>query len=1052
MWFVVVAMLAAGTWAGAAETPMPTVRPPILSASETAYPPFCIMEGEGRAGGFSVELMQAALGAMGRQVSFRTGSWADVKGWLETGDVQALPLVGRTPERESVFDFTFPYISLHGAIVVRKGTTTIQTMADLRNRQVAVMKGDNAEEFLRQKDRGIQIHTTETFEDALVELSQGRYDAVVIQRLVAFRLLQQTNIQNLMVIHQPTEGFRQDFCFAVQEGDRETLALLNEGLALVMADGTFRRLYAKWFASLELPSNRRIVVGGDYNYPPYEFLDEKGLPAGYNVDLTRAIAQELGLDIEIRLGPWPEITTALARKEIHAIQGMLYSPERDLIFDFTPPHIVNHYVSVVPKGHGLPPANVAELAGKAIVVQDGDIMHDFMVKQGLMHQVSTVNSQEEALKELSQGKHETALVARLTALHWIKQNRPNNLVVGKHPFVSPEYCYAVSKNQKDLLAQFSEGLRLIEASGEYRRIYEKWMGIYEDSSTEFMLFLRYVGFILTPLFLLLLVFFLWSWSLRKQVARQTQDLQASEKELLESNTRLAQAIQGNPIPTFMIDRLHTITHWNRACENLTGFSEAEMKGTQKHWQAFYSESRPILADFIVEGATAEEIQGHYEHKIQPSLLIEGALEGEHFFPQLGKRGKWLYFTSAPLRDQDGKIFGAIETVQDISDRKSTEDQLRQAQKMESVGRLAGGVAHDYNNSLSVIMGFAELAMVDMDPADPLHGDLKEILKAAKRAADITRQLLAFARKQTIAPKVLDLNENVGNMLKMLGRLMGEDIDLSWLPGKTPGNIKMDPSQLDQILANLCINARDAIAGVGKVTIETGTVVFDAAYCADHKGFVPGDFIMLAFSDTGCGMDKDLLTHIFEPFFTTKAVDKGTGLGLSTVYGIVKQNNGFINVYSEPGKGTTFRIYLPEHQADAVRMPEENAREILPASTETILLVEDDLSILKLVEKLLQGLGYTVLAASSTTQAIGLGEKESGKIHLLVTDVIMPEMNGRELADQLKSLYPDLKCLFMSGYTANAIAHHGVLDQGVYFIQKPFSKKNLESAVRKALDG
>ena len=383
--------------------------------------------------------------------------------------------------------------------------------------------------------------------------------------------------------------------------------------------------------------------------------------------------------------------------------------------------------------------------------------------------------------------------------------------------------------------------------------------------------------------------------------------------------------------------------------------------------------------------------------------------------------------------------------------KKLQEQLQQAQKMESVGRLAGGVAHDYNNALTSIMGFTELAMMDADPKGPLHADLSQVLKSAKRAKDITRQLLAFARKQTIAPVVLDLNETVESMFKMLRRLIGEDIDLVWMPGKVLGNVKMDPSQIDQILANLCVNARDAIEGVGKITIETGKITFDEAYCADHTGFIPGEFVILAVSDNGCGMDKEILNNIFEPFFTTKPVDKGTGLGLSTVFGIVKQNNGFINVYSEPGKGTSVKIYLPLYEDEAVEIQRGSTGKIPQGQGETILLVEDDLSILKLAQKILERLNYTVLIAGTPKEGIKLAQDHTGEIYLLVTDVIMPEMNGLELSKQLKQFYPDLKCIFMSGYTANAIAHHGVLDEGVHFVQKPFAKKDLASIVRKVLD-
>lgn len=378
-------------------------------------------------------------------------------------------------------------------------------------------------------------------------------------------------------------------------------------------------------------------------------------------------------------------------------------------------------------------------------------------------------------------------------------------------------------------------------------------------------------------------------------------------------------------------------------------------------------------------------------------------------------------------------------------------QLVQSQKMESVGRLAGGVAHDYNNALSVVIGFTELTIEEVDPFGPLRSNLDEILGAAKRAADITRQLLAFARKQTIAPKVLDLNENVEEMLKMLRHLIGEDIDLVWSPGNNLQPVKMDPSQIDQIMVNLCVNARDAIEGIGKVTIETGNAIIDHTYCTDHTYFTPGQFVMLVVSDNGCGMDKNIQKNIFEPFFTTKKLDEGTGLGLATVYGIVKQNNGFINVYSEPDQGTTIRIYFPRHEGEMGDAKKKSPDTIPMAHGETILLVEDDMALLNLSKKILNSLGYIVIPAATPEEAMHLADEHRGEVHLLVTDVIMPEMNGRELAEKLKTRYPQLKCMFMSGYTADVIAHHGVLDDHVHFIQKPFSKRDLAIVVKKVLD-
>jgi nitrogen-specific signal transduction histidine kinase/CheY-like chemotaxis protein len=400
---------------------------------------------------------------------------------------------------------------------------------------------------------------------------------------------------------------------------------------------------------------------------------------------------------------------------------------------------------------------------------------------------------------------------------------------------------------------------------------------------------------------------------------------------------------------------------------------------------------------------------------------------------------------------DGEIKGLIASSRDITEQEKLKAQFIQAQKMEAVGRLAGGVAHDYNNTLNVIIGFTELSMEKIDPAGPLHTDLNEVLKAAIHAADITRQLLAFARKQIVAPVALNLNDNIEMMLKMLRHLIGEDIDLAWLPGTGLWPVKMDPSQIDQILANLCVNARDAIAGVGKVTIETVNNVIDAAYCTDHVGFIPGEFVLITVSENGCGMDKETLNNIFEPFFTTKNVGKGTGLGLATVYGIVKQNKGFINVYSEPGTVTTFKIYMPRYEGKAAKIQRESTVEISSGLGDTVLVVEDDLTVLKLAKTILDELGYSVLIATTPGEALSLAEEHAGKIQLLITDVILPEMNGHDLANRLQSLCPELKCVFMSGYTRDVIDGHGVLDEGMYFLQKPFYKRDLAITVRKVLE-
>ncbi len=430
------------------------------------------------------------------------------------------------------------------------------------------------------------------------------------------------------------------------------------------------------------------------------------------------------------------------------------------------------------------------------------------------------------------------------------------------------------------------------------------------------------------------------------------------------------------------------------------------------------------------------------------------------FRLLMKDGKIKYVNERreTTYDESGKPLLTFGTVLDITERKHSEkereklqEQLTNVQKMESMGRLASGIVHDFNNMIVVILGFAELALEKMEQSHPLFTDLQEIFKAANRSANLTRQLLAFARKQMTVPKVLVLNELVEEMINMLNQLIGKDIDLAWLPDADLWQIKVDPVQIEQVLTNLCVNARDAIPGVGKITVETKNVALDEAYCAESSGVVPGDYVMLCIIDDGCGMDKETHNKIFEPFFTTKGEGQGTGLGLAMVYGIVKQNNGFISADSEPGEGTTFKIYLPRYTGKSQQIQKEGLLEQVRSGNETILLVEDMPALLEMITRIFKRQGYTVLAATTPSEAISLSRKYSGQIHLLVTDVVMPEMNGRYLANELLSRYLNLKILFMSGYTADVIDHMGMLAKGSLFIQKPFENKDLIAKVREVLD-
>jgi signal transduction histidine kinase/ActR/RegA family two-component response regulator len=415
----------------------------------------------------------------------------------------------------------------------------------------------------------------------------------------------------------------------------------------------------------------------------------------------------------------------------------------------------------------------------------------------------------------------------------------------------------------------------------------------------------------------------------------------------------------------------------------------------------------------------------------------------------GRQRHWLA-SFYPVRMKAGEILGVGCLVSEITERKQLEDQLRQSQKMEAVGQLAGGIAHDFNNLLTAITGYSTLGLRHIEENHRVTGYLEEIKKAGDRAANLTRQLLAFSRKQILQPIPLNLNDIVSDINKLLERLIGEDIELSVKLGSDLRRIKVDPGQIEQVLVNLAVNARDAMPRGGKLTIETTAVELSQEYADKHIGLQAGRYLVLTVSDNGTGMDEKTKERIFEPFFTTKEKDKGTGLGLSTVYGIVKQSGAHISVYSEMGYGTTFKIYLPEHDA-----PETTEPAALPignwGGSETVLLVEDEDAVRGLARQILEEEGYSVLEASRGEEALSLCAAYEQTIQLLLTDVVMPETSGKEVADRLRTLRPDIKVLFMSGYTDDAIVHHGVLDAKVQFIQKPFTPIALAKKVREVID-
>jgi PAS domain S-box-containing protein len=505
------------------------------------------------------------------------------------------------------------------------------------------------------------------------------------------------------------------------------------------------------------------------------------------------------------------------------------------------------------------------------------------------------------------------------------------------------------------------------------------------------------------------------------------------KQAEEARVRLDTAIQQSAESIVITDTQGTIQYVNPAFERITGYSRAEALGQNPRILKSGKQNLAFYEDLWATITAGRVWQGRMvNRKKDGSLYTEEA-------------------TISPVRDEGGAIINYVAVKRDVTRELQLEEQYRQAQKMEAVGRLTAGVAHDFNNILTAINGFSELVSLGLAPDDPLQDSVQKVLSSGQRAAGLVRQLMAFSRKQIVQPATLDINEVLANVDKMLGRIIGEDIELQTIPAPGLWLTSADPVQVEQIIFNLAVNARDAMPNGGKLTIETANVTLDEAYAAGHLGAQPGEYVLLAISDTGIGMSEEVKSHLFEPFFTTKELGRGTGLGLATVYGIIKQGGGDIQVYSEVGLGTTFKVYLPRVGPATPPEAPALARPDMPAGQEMVLLVEDSEGVRELARRVLRSLGYTLLETRDGQEALRLAADYPGAIHLLLTDVVLPGMSGKALAEELARSRPDLKTLFMSGYTDNAIAHHGVLEPGIAFLQKPFGPIELARKVRAVLD-
>jgi len=798
--------------------------------------------------------------------------------------------------------------------------------------------------------------------------------------------------------------------------------------------------------------NKPLVVGGDRDYPPYEYLDERGRPSGYNVDLIRAVAQVMGMNIEIRLGPWAQVRNALETGKIDMIEGMFSSPERMNYVDFSVPHTIIHHAVFIRK-EGIRIEALEDLKGKEIIVQKGDIMHDYVLAKGLSTRVVLVESPVEALRILSSGRHDCALLLESQGLFLAHKYRLSNITTTGPPFAPDEYCFAVKKGNDRLLAQLNQGIGIIKATGRYNEIHDKWMGTLQTGGISADEAFRWVAFVVGPLILLLVAVVLWSWSLRSQVRRRTDQLseelaerKQAEEALRQSEAKFRFLTEKMNDVIWTADMDFRVTYVSPSIEKALGFTPEE-RLNQQVAETMTPESYARALQLLTA-----EIEREQDPTADPERTVKLDIEYYH------KSGStvWMENVISAIRDDGGTIIGIHGVSRDITERKQAdlerkrlESQLSQAQKMESIGTLAGGIAHDFNNILSAIIGYTELALDDSSDPVKVQRGLKEVLKAGERARGLVKQILTFSRKTDADYSPLVLRTVIKESLRMLRSVMPTTIEIRQNLIDS-GLVMADPTQIHQVMINLCTNAvhaMDETGGVLMVELKRESLEEEAS---GGLGLHPGSYLRITVQDTGHGMTPEVMERIFDPYFTTKATGQGTGLGLAVVHGIVKSHGGAITCSSVPGYGTTFHLYLPEIEPGRNEEKVPDGRS-LQTGTERILMVDDEPTLADLVEKMLGGLGYSVTSRTSSEEALELFRKDPDRFDLVISDMTMPGLTGDRLAQRLLEIRRDIPIILCTGYSER-ITEERAKSIGIRkFILKPLTRDSLAEAVRSVLD-
>ncbi len=801
-------------------------------------------------------------------------------------------------------------------------------------------------------------------------------------------------------------------------------------------------------------NQRVLLLHGDAHYFPYTYLDDTGSPAGFLVDLIEAIQAETGQQFEIKLRSWTDVPDALRSGDIDGILGMFRTADREQEFDFSLPTIVATHSAFVRIDS--PDQNIEDLRGKSIIVQEHDVMDEYLQTTRLAGEIIRVGNQGMAIRLLSQGEYDAVLALRILAWHEIRTNHIDNLRELEFTLMPLDYCISVAKEDVETLNIINEGLNAIRLSGTYDRIRENWFTMFHRQQTVWP-YWNYFLWIMGGIVLIVILFIGWTMSLRHQVNVKTtalqKELEAREKLTthMQQRERFIDAVlQTTPdyVAVYDLD-VKQVIYINKIPDevqkwNLTNIADLTQSAIQR----------------FIHPEDIERIHTHWLHLLKAQDRQVLSIE-YRIMKKDEEACAWFYSRDIVfLRHPSGRVKQCLSIVHDITNRKWADEErhrleqhMQQVQKLESLGVLAGGIAHDFNNILLAILGNADLALSDLSPVSPAQVYLSEIEKASRRAADLCRQMLAYSGKGKFVISAINLNDVIEDMTQMLQVSITKKAVLRLQLTRDVAVIEGDVTQIRQVVMNLVINASDAIADKsGVISVSTGVMECDRSYLSDvflDEGLPEGKFVFLEVADTGCGMNAETLSNIFDPFFTTKFT--GRGLGLAAVMGIVRGHRGALKVYSEEGQGSTFKILFPAHFTGSVSAPNENDKtKQQHLGTGTVLLADDEEVILHLAKRMLERIGYNVITAEDGREAVSLYKEHQNAIDCVVLDLTMPHMDGAEAYREMRRINPGVRCVMSSGYNQQEVSQRFVGKGLCGFIQKPYTLQELGDVMRIAL--